>query len=65
MDFSHAAFNAITLKSKTININVVVGAVVTIAQQLGLAIAPELVTAIMVILNIGLRFITKKPLEDK
>ena len=60
-----AIANALTLKSKTINFNVLGGAIVTILGQFGVAIPVEAVSAGFIILNFILRLITKEPLEDK
>lgn len=60
-----AAVNAIMLRSKTVNVNVVAGAAVAILQQFGLVLDAGLVTAILALANVVLRFITDSPLEDK
>ena len=57
--------NALAMKSKTINLNVLAGAVVTILSQFGVTISPEILSAGFVILNTILRLITNEPLEDK
>lgn len=54
------------LKSKTINFNVVYGALVTIATQgFGINIAPEIIAAVGTVMNIVLRTITNEPLDAK
>jgi len=52
-------------KSKTINFNVLAGAVVTILTTCGVVIPVEAVTAIITLGNFFLRFFTEKPLKDK
>lgn len=57
--------NALAMKSKTVNYNILAGALVTITSQFGFPVSPELISAGFVILNTILRLITKQPLEDK
>lgn len=52
-------------KSKTINFNVLAGAVVTILTTCGVAIPVEAVAAILTIGNFFLRFKTDSALKDK
>ena len=53
-------------KSKTINFNVMVGAVYTIMTKgFGIELDPDLVNSILVLGNIILRIITKEPIWDK
>ena len=53
------------LKSKTINFNVLAGAIVPMLSAFGVAVDPTLITSILVIANIILRRITKEPLSAK
>ena len=60
-----ALLNAFKLKSKTVNFNILGGALVTLLGQFGFEISPEVVSAGFVLGNFILRLITKQPLEDK
>ena len=52
-------------KSKTIVGNSFAAAIVTYLAQQGIDISPELVVWILAGVNIGLRYITKKPMKEK
>ena len=53
-------------KSKTINFNVIVGAVFTILTKgFGMKVDPELINSILVLGNILLRFVTNESVWDK
>lgn len=52
-------------KSKTLNFNVLVPAVVVVLSSFGIVIQPEVVTAVIVLGNIVLRFFTDGSLSDK
>ena len=57
--------SALKGKSKTVNVNVIAGAIVTIATALGYTIPVEAVTAFFTIANVLLRFVTDQPLDEK
>lgn len=57
--------NAAKGKSKTINSNVLIGAFITIAGQFGYQLSAETVTAIYIVANTILRFVTSKALDEK
>ncbi|MBC8508645.1 MAG: hypothetical protein H8D34_27620 [Chloroflexi bacterium] len=52
-------------KSKTINFNALVPAIVALLAAFGVAVPTALVTAILVIGNMVLRMITKEAITDK
>ena len=52
-------------KSKTAGGNVLVAAVITILAHFGVDLPPEVISAGFVLVNIILRMITKKPLNEK
>lgn len=53
------------IKSKTINFNVIAGALVMVLQSMGIDIPVTALTGIFTLGNIILRFFTKKPLSEK
>lgn len=53
------------LKSKTINFNALIPAIVVLTSALGYPIPPEAVAAIFSIGNIVLRMVTTKPISEK
>jgi len=53
------------VKSKTINFNVLVPAVVGIASAFGFTVPAEVVAGILAVGNFVLRFFTKEPLSAK
>ena len=55
----------ISLKSKTVNITALVAAIITIAQQFGYELSPEVVTAIFTVLAVIMRWVTDTALEYK
>jgi len=57
--------NAVKLKSKTINVNIAAAAIVKIVESCGVEIPVDLVLAIFPLLNIAMRMVTKKPLDEK
>ena len=57
--------NALKGKSKTINFNALVIALVGISGAFGYEVPTELVTAITTIGNMILRFVTTKALDEK
>jgi hypothetical protein len=57
--------NAIKLKSKTINFNAFIVAIVAACKACDIDIPPDLVTAVTIIGNMALRFMTDKPLDTK
>jgi hypothetical protein len=57
--------NVLKGKSKTINVNAVLGAAVILAQEFGLAFPTEYAPYIVIGANVLLRFVTEKPLYDK
>ena len=52
-------------KSRTLNFNVFMPLVLVLLTYLGVEITAELTTAIMALGNILLRFVTKKPIDEK
>jgi len=52
-------------KSKTMNFNVFMPILLLLAPHVGIAMTPELSSAILALGNIVLRFLTNKPLKDK
>ncbi len=52
-------------KSRTIDTNLIAGALVTILTFSGLKIPIEVITSFFVLVNIALRMITIKPLNEK
>ncbi len=52
-------------KSKTVDFNILVPVVVKLAAVFGWVIPVDVVTSILVIGNILLRFLTKKSISDK
>jgi hypothetical protein len=56
---------ALTGKSKTVNINALMAAIVAISKSFGYEMSVETVTAFYTVLNIVLRFVTDKPLDEK
>ena len=57
--------NALTGKSKTVNLNAVAMIVVPLLQAFGVVIDPTIIAAGFTLLNFGLRFVTKKALDEK
>ena len=53
------------LKSKTVIGNISVGAIVALLKLFGIEVPVEVVTAILVIMNLILRLVTKEPISDK
>lgn len=60
-----ALSNALTGKSKTINLNAAGVALVPLLQAFGIMLDPTMVAAGFTLLNWILRSVTKKPLADK
>ena len=60
-----AVINAVLLKSKTININALAAGLVIILQQFGADLDTNAVATVLIAMNVVLRFITEKSLEDK
>ena len=52
-------------KSKTIDLNIIAGAVVTLLTSFGVVVPIEVVTGVFTIGNFILRFFTKKPVMEK
>jgi hypothetical protein len=52
-------------KSKTLNFNVFMPIIIMVSMHFGIPLTPEIVMAIMTLGNIILRFVTKKPLNEK
>ena len=53
------------LKSKTVMGNISVGVIVTILNLFGIDLPVELITAILVVMNLILRMVTKVPISEK
>ena len=53
------------LKSKTVMGNISVGVIVTILNLFGIDLPTELITAILVVMNLILRMVTKVPISEK
>ena len=52
-------------KSKTIDFNVIAAGIVAMLAQYGIDVPIEIVMSFFVLLNIFLRWITKKPMAEK
>lgn len=57
--------NALKLRSKTVNFNALVGAIIVICNQFDLPISEEIINAVLIIGNVLLRFLTDQSLSDK
>ena len=53
------------LKSKTLDTNVLAGAVVAILSAFGVAVPVGVITSFFVVINVILRLITKEPISAK
>jgi len=53
------------IKSKTIDFNIIVAAIVGVSESIGFAIPVEVVTGFFAIGNFVLRLLTKKPIAEK
>lgn len=52
-------------KSKTINFNALIVAIVAVLKSLDIYIEPEIIVAIQTIGNIVLRFVTSEPIKER
>jgi hypothetical protein len=52
-------------KSKTVDFNILAGAITTILGAAGVSIPANVVMAVFVVMNVILRIVTKKPLTEK
>lgn len=53
------------IKSRTISFNAIATLIIPVLPQLGVSLTPEMITAIMGIGNIILRFLTDKAVDEK